>query len=107
VSELTCGASAVLIASAETRLDRVLTWSWLRYAGRRSYAIYLWCLPLNYALAAWLGISWQMDAIFLLLTFGIAELSWRLVERRFGFHTSKAAGAQLRPRSRLTNPASA
>jgi peptidoglycan/LPS O-acetylase OafA/YrhL len=83
---LTCGAAAVLIASADTRLDRALTWSWLRYAGRRSYAIYLWCLPLNYALGSWLGISWQMDVIFLLATFGIAELSWQLVERRLLAH---------------------
>jgi peptidoglycan/LPS O-acetylase OafA/YrhL len=79
----TCLATAVLIAGAGRRLNRILEWSWLRYAGRRSYAIYLWNLPVEYALEVWVGISWLMDVLLLGLSFLLAELSWRLVERRF------------------------
>jgi peptidoglycan/LPS O-acetylase OafA/YrhL len=76
-------ATAVLIAGGGARVDRFLEASWLRYAGRRSYAIYLWSLPFGYALEVWLGPSWLMDAVLLAGSFLLAELSWRLVERRF------------------------
>jgi peptidoglycan/LPS O-acetylase OafA/YrhL len=79
----TCVGTAMLICGGGGRLDRVLTLSWLRYAGRRSYAMYLWSSPLAYATAVWGGRTWAMDAVFLGSTLVIAELSWRLVERRF------------------------
>ena len=78
----TCVGTAMLICGGGW-LDRVLTLSWLRYAGRRSYAMYLWSSPLAYATAVWGGRTWAMDVVLLGSTLILAELSWRLVERRF------------------------
>jgi peptidoglycan/LPS O-acetylase OafA/YrhL len=79
----TCVGTAMLICGGGAWLDRVLTLSWLRYAGRRSYAMYLWSSPLAYATAVWGGRTWAMDVVLLGATLIMAELSWRLVERRF------------------------
>jgi peptidoglycan/LPS O-acetylase OafA/YrhL len=79
----TCVGTAMLICGGGAWLDRVLTLSWLRYAGRRSYAMYLWSSPLAYATAVWGGRTWAMDVVLLGSTLVIAELSWRVVERRF------------------------
>jgi peptidoglycan/LPS O-acetylase OafA/YrhL len=79
----TCVGTAMLICGGGAWLDRVLTLSWLRYAGRRSYAMYLWSSPIAYATTAWGGRTWAMDAVLVGMTLIIAELSWRLVERRF------------------------
>jgi peptidoglycan/LPS O-acetylase OafA/YrhL len=79
----TCVGSAMLICGGGVRFDRVLTLTWLRYAGRRSYAMYLWSSPLAYAIAVWGGRTWAMDVVLLASTLIVAEVSWRLVERRF------------------------
>jgi peptidoglycan/LPS O-acetylase OafA/YrhL len=79
----TCVGTAMLISGGGAWLDRVLTLSWLRYAGRRSYAMYLWSSPLAYATVAWGGRTWAMDVVLLGSTLILAELSWRLVEQRF------------------------
>jgi peptidoglycan/LPS O-acetylase OafA/YrhL len=76
-------AAAAVISSRGPLLDRFLTLPWLRYAGRRSYAIYLWSSPLAYATVHGGGRTWEMTALLLGSSFVIAELSWRLVERRF------------------------
>jgi peptidoglycan/LPS O-acetylase OafA/YrhL len=78
----TCVGTAMLICGGGW-VDRMLTLSWLRYAGRRSYAMYLWSSPLAYATVTWGGRTWEMDLVLLGSTLVIAELSWRLVERRF------------------------
>lgn len=55
---------------------------WLRYAGRRSYAWYLWHVPLLVLLRLELGVDPITAAIVGVgLTVAIAEASWRLVER--------------------------
>ena len=100
---VTCIATAVLISGAGRRVDRLLESSWLRYAGRRSYAIYLWSLPLDYALEVWLGISWQMDVALLIGSLLLAELSWRLVERRF---LQGRSGSHAAIRSPIASPRS-
>jgi peptidoglycan/LPS O-acetylase OafA/YrhL len=102
----TCVGTAMLICGGGAWLDRVLTLSWLRYAGRRSYAMYLWSSPLAYALALWGGRTWAMDIVLLASTLIIAELSWRLVERRFltrrsPQHASSLVHAPLAPESSL------
>lgn len=50
-----------------------------RYLGRRSYALYLWNLPIAYYLAG-LGL-WPQLVLTSMLTLTIAELSYRFVER--------------------------
>jgi peptidoglycan/LPS O-acetylase OafA/YrhL len=82
----TCVGTAMLICGGGNLLDRLLTFSWLRWAGRRSYAMYLWSSPLAYATVVWGGRTWAMDAVLLASTLILAELSWRLVERRFLSH---------------------
>jgi peptidoglycan/LPS O-acetylase OafA/YrhL len=79
----TCVGTAMLICGGGVLLDRILTLSWLRYAGRRSYAMYLWSSPFAYAISVWGGQMWAMDVVLLGSTLIVAELSWRLVERRF------------------------
>jgi peptidoglycan/LPS O-acetylase OafA/YrhL len=92
-------ATAVLIAGGAPLVDRGLEARWLRYAGRRSYAIYLWSSPLSYAAVTWGGQTWTTLALVLLGSFVLAELSWRLVERRFLAHRPKRAPAVvLEPR---------
>ena len=77
------GTAALISGAGVPRLDRILELPWLRYAGRRSYAIYLWSSPLAYATVVWGGRTWAMDAVLVVSAFACAELSWRLVERRF------------------------
>lgn len=56
----------------------------LRYVGRRSYALYLWHAPLLvFATIAFGERSPLAMAVGVVATFAMAELSWRLVERRW------------------------
>ncbi len=76
-------ACALLVALVAARpagaLARACRMGWLRYVGRRSYALYLW----HYPLLAWFrGDGALGDVIAVGLAFAMAELSWRLVERR-------------------------
>jgi peptidoglycan/LPS O-acetylase OafA/YrhL len=79
----TCFATAALIAGGGRSIDCALEWRWLRYAGRRSYAIYLWSSPVAYACGVWGSRTWLMDVVLLICTLALAESSWQLVERRF------------------------
>lgn len=58
----------------------------LVYVGKRSYGLYLWHM-LPVALVPSIGtgkVGWAITAVFLYaITFGLAELSWRLVEAPF------------------------
>jgi peptidoglycan/LPS O-acetylase OafA/YrhL len=95
---LACVATAVVLLAAAGPADRLLAASPLRYAGRRSYALYLWSSPLAYALGTWVGETWIATALMLAGSFLLAELSWRVVERRFSAHRLPVAtGRQLPP----------
>lgn len=95
----TCVGTAMLICGGGgRRFDRFLSHAWLRYAGRRSYAMYLWSSPLAYATTAWGGKTWAMDVVLLASTVIVAELSWRLLERRF------LAGRRVAQRSIAPEP---
>ena len=69
----------VLCSTSGTALE----WSWLRYAGRRSYAVYLWHTPLLWLAALAVGRGVVSALLGMGLTIGAAELSWRLVEKRW------------------------
>lgn len=75
--------AAFVIWGACSRPGGPLEWSWLRYVGRRSYAMYLWHTPLGWFTQILIGSSVGGGAISVAATFVAAELSWRLVECRF------------------------
>jgi peptidoglycan/LPS O-acetylase OafA/YrhL len=96
---LACAATTVVLLAAAGSSDRLLELSSLRYAGRRSYALYLWSSPLAYAAAVWVGETWMATGVLLVGSVALAELSWRLVEQPFGRRRPKHGG-QLAPPSR-------
>jgi peptidoglycan/LPS O-acetylase OafA/YrhL len=75
--------SAVLIWLACSRPGGLLASDWLRYLGRRSYAIYLWHLPVLWVVLEAADRNLVCGVLALLLTVGIAEGSWRLIESPF------------------------
>lgn len=84
---LTALATAELLAVAvhphARFVPRVLSWGLLRWVGLRSYGIYLWHFPVFMVTRPQLDVP--MDGVALLalrfvLTFGIADLSYRWVE---------------------------
>src|SRR3954471_15390144 len=103
--------AALLIVGRGGWSDRLLTSAVMGYLGRRSYAISLWSSPLAYATVVWGGQTWWMIAVLIPSTLLLAELSWRLVERRFlvrrplhapdanshGTRAAEAAGASTLP----------
>jgi peptidoglycan/LPS O-acetylase OafA/YrhL len=81
--QLTAVAAAVVILhcvlTPSAWLARALTWTPLAYIGRRSYAIYLWHLPVGYSLRA---LDMVPEAILAtIITVLIAEASYRVIER--------------------------
>jgi hypothetical protein len=61
---------------------RVLSWRPLCLLGIISYGVYLWHWPvIVYATEERVGVGgWRLDAIRILVTFGVATVSYRLVE---------------------------
>ena len=93
----TCLATAALITSHSAWIERLLTLGWLRYAGRRSYALYLWSIPIEYACTVHLGTTWPATGLTLAASLLAAELSWRLVERRFASRAPRVTRPGRRP----------
>lgn len=62
-----------------TSFSRLLAWRPLVYLGRRSYAMYLWHLPVGYSLR---GLDLLPEALLAAaITIALAEISFRLIER--------------------------
>lgn len=103
ISALVVAPSAL---GARTVLSRVLSSSVLGYLGRISYGIFLWHLPLMFAVRQILGLDvfgWGFW-VTVVLTFAasclIAGLSWHLVEapiQRWAHRITAAAVPQGRP----------
>jgi peptidoglycan/LPS O-acetylase OafA/YrhL len=80
-------STAVLIAVAvhpSAHVGRILGLQPLRWLGTRSYAVYLWHWPVFMLTRPDLDVSidgWQLLAVRLGITFLLAEISYRLVER--------------------------
>ena len=85
---LTVASTLILIGGAQAStthgVRRVLGTTLLVWIGRRSYSLYLWHWPV-YVLLRWtIGLeSVFSQAIALLLAFGLAALSYRLIEQPF------------------------
>lgn len=68
-----------LTLAPDTSFTRVFAWRPLVYLGRRSYAMYLWHLPVGYSLR---GLDLVPEALLATaITVVLAEISFRLVER--------------------------
>jgi lysophospholipase L1-like esterase len=75
---------AVLALTVEGPLSRLLGWAPLRWAGTRSYAIYLWHWPVIALTRPEVDLPLSGPPLLGLrlgVTLALAELSWRLVER--------------------------
>jgi peptidoglycan/LPS O-acetylase OafA/YrhL len=94
---VTALASALLIVGASspmTLLGKILETRLLRWIGSRSYSIYLWHWPVFMLTRP--GFDLQFSELFIrvgqiVITFGLAELSYRWIEtpvRRHGFRAS-------------------
>jgi peptidoglycan/LPS O-acetylase OafA/YrhL len=85
---LTVASTLILIGGAQAStthgVRRILGTALLVWIGRRSYSLYLWHWPI-YVLLRWtIGLeSVLSQAVALLLAFGLAALSYRLIEQPF------------------------
>lgn len=95
-----CLATALLIAAGsnhqESVLTRVLSLKPLVFTGLISYSLYIWHWPL-FALIRYLGIEETPVVLFCLfsLTFIIAYLSWRFIEKPMRQFNKMAFGYSL------------
>ena len=76
-------SSPVMVAGLVLRSGGVastlLSHRLVTFVGHRSYGLYLW----HYVWATWVhGIGWSRIPVVVALSFGAAELSWHLVEKR-------------------------
>lgn len=68
-------------AASPNAVARVLGWAPFAYAGKRSYALYLWHWPVHLWLTpALIGSTRAAGALGMVVTFVIAHLSWRYLE---------------------------
>ncbi len=66
----------------------------LRWFGQRSYGIYLWHYPILFAFPLQSGMSYWGRTVFVLaVSLGVAELSWRLIERPIMARWSRSGDA--------------
>jgi peptidoglycan/LPS O-acetylase OafA/YrhL len=61
-------------------MSRTLSWSPLAFAGRISYGLYLWHLPVTIALSGHISNHWLLTLAVTVVTVPAAIVSWIVVE---------------------------
>lgn len=82
---LTAGVFIIGVMHEDSRLQPLLTKSWLRRVGRLSYGLYLWHVPvIKYTQFRWPEASPMLAVpLALLASWLLAEASWRIIETPF------------------------
>jgi peptidoglycan/LPS O-acetylase OafA/YrhL len=97
------GAAAVLVAPAHGSELHLLTNRVMRWIGDISYSLYLWHFPVLIIGASVLGpLTWWQGALGILLSLGLAQLSYRFVEQPV--RDSRWLRGWERPEHRRRNP---
>jgi peptidoglycan/LPS O-acetylase OafA/YrhL len=81
-----------------------LTWRPLRYAGTRSYGVYLWHNGILWMTLVVAGPSLGWMAVGIVLSFAVAEVSWRLIEQPARRQWHQYADPRPRPRADDVSP---
>jgi peptidoglycan/LPS O-acetylase OafA/YrhL len=84
-----------------------MRWSWLRGTGRIAYGLYVIHYPVSWALARpsiahRVGLA--APALYLLLTVGIAQVSWRYLESPFLALKDRLSGRAKQPPQAAPQP---
>lgn len=81
---IVCFASSIIFLYQSTFVNRVLQLAPISYTGKISYSLYLWHWPV-FATFNYLGynLSGQTLCICLIITFGLAVISYHGIEERF------------------------
>lgn len=88
---LAASVSVVLVLSAATSPASWLSAAWLRWFGRRSYAMYLFHIPLTRLLRDQTDLPWMVKLVITVAWAAIAsEIVWQLVESRFRRRSDRA-----------------
>jgi peptidoglycan/LPS O-acetylase OafA/YrhL len=92
-------------SAAQSLLVRLLAWRPLAYTGRISYGIYLFHVPIYYLVWTYLPVrsAYLYWPVVFALSFGIAALSWTLVESPI-LRPSRPRGGPRRRAVRLGRP---
>lgn len=98
------GTVAIIVASQnrETWVSTALSWKPVVFIGLISYSLYLWHWPLIALWSYWLErpLDAFEAAIVVALSFAIAVLSWRYVERPFRHRHDSSSAQQISPADR-------
>ena len=89
------GAAMVILAvkdaaPATGRLPRLLSWGPLARLGVISYGVYLWHLPISFALQRYMERGWLLTLITLGVSVVIASFSYETIEKAFRKHQAKS-----------------
>lgn len=86
-------------SAAQSLLVRLLAWRPLAYTGRISYGIYLFHVPIYYLVWTYLPVhpAYLYWPVVFALSFGVAALSWALVESPILRQSRPRGGPRRRP----------
>jgi peptidoglycan/LPS O-acetylase OafA/YrhL len=101
------GGILLVLTRPAAHLSRAMRWPWLRGTGRIAYGLYVIHYPVSWALARpsiahRVGLA--APVLYLLLTVGIAQLSWRYLESPFLALKDRFSGRAERPQEAAPQP---